>query len=193
MQDLKGLLRIMLQLCLQLTDGVKLDFLTQSADEVQLHVLPVEVAVEVEEVGFDGAVVSVVNGGAPAYVEHGVVLLAVCFGPYRIDSVGRDDFLWRVRQDVGRRKTQLPPQPVALNHRAVQGKRVSQSPAGGLYIAGLQKTPYGRRGNTGVLRREGVRLDDSDARFAAYLQIFLEAAAVGPEVVVVAEQKLPDV
>lgn len=121
MQDLKGLLRIMLQLCLQLTDGVKLDFLTQSADEVQLHVLPVEVAVEVEEVGFDGAVVSVVNGGAPAYVEHGVVLLAVCFGPYRIDSVGRDDFLWRVRQDVGRRKTQLPPQPVALNHRAVQG------------------------------------------------------------------------
>src|SRR3954447_7440547 len=103
----------------QRVDRVELDLAPQPAGEADPHVLAVEVAVEVEQVGLEQRRVGLlVEGRAPAQRDRRLVLLPV--GPHEpagVDAVGRQEDVAGDR-DVGGREAELPPPVIAVAHQA---------------------------------------------------------------------------
>ena len=57
-------------------DGVETALVTDFAEEGYLEVKAVDVLVEIEDVGLDGALAAGADGGADTYVAHSVELTA---------------------------------------------------------------------------------------------------------------------
>src|SRR5205085_6863320 len=136
-------------------DAVELLLAAQSMQKVEPQRRAVDVAGEIEQVGFDGAP-RAVKGRPYAHVRHRAVVPVVQPGAADVDPIaGQHPLL--IYGDIGGREADLTATPVAFDHRAANGERAAEQRRGLLDIAGAQQFADARRADRGAVETE--RLD----------------------------------
>ena len=110
-------------------------FGAQMAVEVQREPGAVEVALVVEDMGFDGCRgAGSADSGACAYVEHHAVMFAADTCGGEIDAVGGDEFGGMRHSDVGGREPDAASQLLPFDDSAGQSVGMSEQPRGAGHI-----------------------------------------------------------
>ena len=117
-------------------DGVETALVTDLVVEGDLEVETVDVLVEVEDVGLNGALASGTDGRTDTDVAHPLELAAKRLGLNRIDTVARQQLQRLVELDVSRRKTYSAAKAVARHHNSQQGIFIPEHRGGGLHLPG---------------------------------------------------------
>lgn len=179
----------MLQLLLKFGHGVELLFVSDKAEEVEVEVLAVEVAGEVEEVDLDAAVAAVVESGTCADVEHTRALL----GTDGIDAVHGDEFVGVVGTEVGGGETEGGADVMAGNDGAAEGVGASEHGCGIFHTALLKGSADGGGGNVlGAV--QFACLHNLHANLTADADVVVKTfGATMPKAVVVADDEDADV
>ena len=111
-------------------------------DELQLHLLAVQVAVEIEDERLDDARSVLVEGGLMPDAHGCRQAVRAAQQPPRVDAVRRNRLL-RLHAEVGRGVAEQPAAPVlALHDRAFQRERTPQHARGVGDVARFQRLPY---------------------------------------------------
>ena len=108
------------ELGLEGIDGIEAALVTDFVMESHLEIETVDVLVEVEYVGLDGALAAGTDGRADTYVTHSLELTAKSLGIHRIDTVAGKEFQRLVKLDVRRREADRAAKAVARHHNAQQ-------------------------------------------------------------------------
>ena len=112
-------------------DGVEAALVTDLVVEGDLEVETVDVLVEVEDVGLDGALAAGTDGRADSDVAHSLELTAKGLGLNGIDTVARQQFQGLVKLDVRRRETDRATETVARHNNSQQGIFIPKHGGGG--------------------------------------------------------------
>ena len=135
---------ILMHLYNQFVYRIKLDFWTEEANELDAHLLVVDVAFEVKDMHFDAEVCAVIDSRTMADVQHTFVLLAIHRYIYGIDSDGRNQLVGEIHSEVSGREAYLSTDLIATYDGSFEEVVVTQVFLGVHNIAGEQRTTDGR-------------------------------------------------
>ena len=176
---------VVLQLLLKFGHGVELLFVSDEAEEVDFHVLFIDIFMEIEEVDLDAAVGAVVESGTCADVEHTRALL----GTDGIDAVHGDEFVGVVGTEIGRRKTEGGADVMAADHGATEGVGTSEHGCGVFHTALLKGSADGGGGNV-LTAIQFACLHNLHANLMADADVVVKTfGATMPKAVVVADDE----
>ena len=184
---------------LQFVEGGKFLLAPHALHEGQAHGQAVGVAVVVENVYLDAAVVAIVQRGTHADVQHPAAAPPPEVHLHGIDPVGGDKLVRVADLQVGGGKAQPVAYAAAAHHRAFQKVAVAQAIGRQRHVALLRQQLAHQRGADGTpvgQRRQTVGLGGQHlhAQFAAVAHVVAEALrTVVPEAVVVAYHQHADV
>ena len=104
---LDSLFLILMHLCNQFIHRIKLNFRTEEFNELQTHLLVVDVTFEVEDMHFDAEVIAIVDGRAITDAQHAFPLPAGYLYTNRIDTDGRNQLVGEIHSEIGGREAYL--------------------------------------------------------------------------------------
>ena len=108
------------ELGLEGVDGVEAALVTDLAVEGNFEVEAVDVLVEIEDIGLDGALAAGTDGRTDTNVAHSLELTAKGLGLNGIDTVARQKLQRLVKLDVRCRETDRAAEPVARHNYSKQ-------------------------------------------------------------------------
>lgn len=109
--------------------GGEFALIPQTSDKLQPDILPVEVAVEVKDIGLDQRMIGLVMELGPnSDIDGSAIARAVNPYPAGVDAIGRQDLLDGIF-DVGSREAELTAAPVPMHNRAMQTVTMPQQGA----------------------------------------------------------------
>ena len=101
-------------------DGIETALVTDLAVEGNFEVEAVDVLVEIEDIGLDGALAAGTDGRTDTNVAHSLELTAKGLGLNGIDTVAGKEFQRLVKLDVRRREADRAAKAIARHHNAQQ-------------------------------------------------------------------------
>ena len=125
-----------MHLCNQFVNRIEFYFRTEEFNELQTHLLVVDVVFEVEDMHFDAEVIAIVDGRAITDAQHAYPLLVGYLYTNRIDTNGRNQLVGEIHSEVGGRETNLSTYLIATHYGSFEEVVVTQVFLGGHDIAG---------------------------------------------------------
>ena len=143
-----NLFLVSFELLLQRLHAFKLSFVAQLSAELHSHFSSVYVALEADDVRFDGGLLAL-EGRVVADVEHCRHPLAALYAhPCGVDAVLRHELLRALRHDVRRGESYSSALLKAVRHAARDRVGVAQAVVRLQDVALSKQTPYERRRHT---------------------------------------------
>ena len=166
---------ILADLGLQLRESRETTLVAQAHEELERHGRPVDVPVEIEQVGLDaqGRPRPGGHGGTEPYIGHPPVAAPLQLEERHVDPAPGDQFVGGLQ--VGRGNPQLRPQPPAVDHPPLQRVGARQQAPRQAHMAARERLADGRTRHAASPELHLVDLAGEEALFLPYFLEQVEA------------------